>query len=156
MLVAFLQATIIRSTRIIDWDALGMRGTCSAGFKLMASGGQSRCCRSRTSKIHPQTMMPVAHIAWSGAWAGIAAGAVERARLFVRNAARKAERAAAARRCAPHARQCDAAHAAGLVAAALQKFEAASRDEPAPRSGRIPDRDEPAQGQCLRARRSRQ
>ena len=35
-------------------------------------------------------MMPVAHLTWSGVWAGIAAGAVERARAFVRNAARRA------------------------------------------------------------------
>jgi acyl-CoA dehydrogenase len=32
--------------------------------------------------------MPVAHLAWSAVWAGIAASAVERARLFVRKAAR--------------------------------------------------------------------
>jgi acyl-CoA dehydrogenase len=34
-------------------------------------------------------MVPVSHLAWSGAWAGIAAGAVERARLFLRRAARQ-------------------------------------------------------------------
>ena len=32
--------------------------------------------------------MPVAHLTWSAVWAGIAAGAVDRARAFVRNAAR--------------------------------------------------------------------
>ena len=31
----------------------------------------------------------MAHLTWSGVWAGVAAGAVDRARLFVRNAARR-------------------------------------------------------------------
>ncbi len=33
-------------------------------------------------------MTPVAHLLWASVWTGIAAAAVERARLFVRNAAR--------------------------------------------------------------------
>jgi acyl-CoA dehydrogenase len=36
-------------------------------------------------------MMPVAHLFWSAAWSGVAAGAVQRARAFVRKAARAAE-----------------------------------------------------------------
>jgi acyl-CoA dehydrogenase len=39
--------------------------------------------------IHSHTMMPFAHLAWSGAWAGIAAAAVDRARAFVRKAAQR-------------------------------------------------------------------
>jgi len=35
-------------------------------------------------------MMPTAHLLWSSAWAGIAAAAVDRARAFVRKAARGA------------------------------------------------------------------
>ena len=41
-------------------------------------------------RIHAQTMMPVAHLFWSAAWAGIAAAAVDRARAFVRKAAQRA------------------------------------------------------------------
>ena len=40
-------------------------------------------------RIHAQTMMPVAHLVWSAAWAGIATSAVERARAFVRKAAHR-------------------------------------------------------------------
>ena len=41
-------------------------------------------------KIHAQTGMPVAHLTWSAVWAGAAATAVERARTFIRSAARSA------------------------------------------------------------------
>jgi acyl-CoA dehydrogenase len=74
-------------------------------------------------------MVPVAHLTWSGAWSGVAAGAVERARLFVRNAARRADGALP-----PGAAHLTRASATlrtlrALVASALQKFEASSRDE---------------------------
>lgn len=71
------------------WDALGMRGTCSAGFNLKASGSAEQILPEPYERIHPQSMVPVSHLAWSGAWAGVAAGAVERARMFIRRAARQ-------------------------------------------------------------------
>jgi acyl-CoA dehydrogenase len=70
------------------WDTLGMRGTCSAGFRLEAAGKIEQVLPEPYQKIHAHTVMPVAHLAWSAVWAGIAASAVERARLFVRKAAR--------------------------------------------------------------------
>jgi acyl-CoA dehydrogenase len=70
------------------WDSLGMRGTCSAGFALKANGVAEQVLPEPYDVIHPQSMVPVSHLAWSGTWAGIAAGAVERARKFVRGAAR--------------------------------------------------------------------
>jgi acyl-CoA dehydrogenase len=39
-------------------------------------------------EIHTRSMLPIAHLTWSGVWTGIAAGAVERARAFLRNARR--------------------------------------------------------------------
>jgi acyl-CoA dehydrogenase len=39
-------------------------------------------------KIHPQTMVPHAHIFWGSVWAGIAAVATTKAQAFVRNALR--------------------------------------------------------------------
>jgi acyl-CoA dehydrogenase len=74
----------------VDWDTLGMRGTCSSGFKLEAGGTSEQVFPEPYHKIHAQTVMPVAHLTWSAVWAGIAAGAVDRARAFVRAAARKA------------------------------------------------------------------
>ena len=77
--------------RVLEWDTLGMRGTCSAGFKFKAEGDSAQVLADPYEKIHAHTMMPVAHLMWSGVWAGIAAGAVERARLYVRNASRRSE-----------------------------------------------------------------
>lgn len=73
---------------LFGWDTLGMRGTCSRGFKLNATGSAAQILPDPYEKIHAQTMMPVAHLLWGGVWTGIAASAVERARLFVRNAAK--------------------------------------------------------------------
>jgi acyl-CoA dehydrogenase len=78
-----------RLEHLLDWDTLGMRGTCSAGFKLEAAGTTEQILSDPYHKIHALTVMPVAHLTWSAVWAGIAAGAVDRARAFVRGAARK-------------------------------------------------------------------
>jgi acyl-CoA dehydrogenase len=74
--------------RLSDWDTLGMRGTCSAGFKLEAAGAIEQIVPEPYQRIHAHTVMPVAHLTWSAVWTGIAASAVERARAFVRKAAR--------------------------------------------------------------------
>ncbi|MFY9759010.1 MAG: acyl-CoA dehydrogenase family protein, partial [Xanthobacteraceae bacterium] len=74
---------------LVGWDAFGMRGTCSEGFKLVASGSSEQIVPVGYDKIHAQTMMPVAHLLWSAAWTGIATAAVERARGFVRAAAQR-------------------------------------------------------------------
>src|ERR1700742_1960798 len=72
----------------LGWETLGMRGTCSAGFKLTFKGSAEQIFPEAYERIHSQTMTPVAHLCWSSVWAGIAAAAVERAQLFVRKAAR--------------------------------------------------------------------
>lgn len=77
--------------RTQSWDTLGMRGTCSVGFILRAQGEPDQILPEPYEHIHSQTMMPLAHLFWSAAWSGIAAGAVQRARAFVRKAARAAE-----------------------------------------------------------------
>ena len=76
--------------RTLEWDTLGMRGTCSAGFALRASGSRDQILPVPYEKIHSQTMTPVAHLCWSSVWSGIAASAVERAQAFTRKAARGA------------------------------------------------------------------
>jgi acyl-CoA dehydrogenase len=77
-------------TRSVEWETLGMRGTCSAGFELKFKGSSDQIFPEGYDKIHAQTMTPVAHLCWSSAWAGIAAAAVERAQAFIRKAARGA------------------------------------------------------------------
>jgi acyl-CoA dehydrogenase len=77
-------------TKSVEWETLGMRGTCSAGFELKFKGSSDQIFPEGYDKIHAQTMTPVAHLCWSSAWAGIAAAAVERAQAFIRKAARGA------------------------------------------------------------------
>jgi acyl-CoA dehydrogenase len=76
--------------RSVEWETLGMRGTCSAGFELKFKGSSEQIFSEGYDKIHAQTMTPVAHLCWSSAWAGIAAASVERAQAFIRKAARGA------------------------------------------------------------------
>ena len=72
----------------LAWETLGMRGTCSAGFKLTFKGSAEQIFPEPYERIHAQTMTPVAHLCWSSVWAGIAAAAVDRAQMFIRKAAR--------------------------------------------------------------------
>jgi acyl-CoA dehydrogenase len=74
----------------LEWETLGMRGTCSAGFELKFKGTAEQIFPESYDKIHAQTMTPVAHLCWSSVWAGIAAAAVDRAQAFIRKAARGA------------------------------------------------------------------
>lgn len=83
VLVAFLKADY-ELERIKNWDTMGMRGTCSTGFTLRGKGEMAQLLQDPYERIHPQTMVPVAHLTWSAVWCGIAAGAVARARRFIR------------------------------------------------------------------------
>ena len=70
-------------------------------------------------------MTPVAHILWASVWAGIAAGAVERAQNFIRHAARQAggQMPPGAGRYSQAQRSLRRLRA--LIAAALDRYEAA-------------------------------
>jgi acyl-CoA dehydrogenase len=113
------------------WDAFGMRGTCSDGYKLTASGSSEQILPVGYDKIHVQTMMPAAHLLWSSAWAGIAAAAVTRARDFVRKAAQRS--GGALPPAAAHLTRANVSLRSlrSLIAVSLQRFEAASADPPA-------------------------
>lgn len=80
-----------RLQRTVNWDVMGMRGTCSEGFQLEAQGEAEQVMSEPYEKIHRRSMMPVTHLLWAACWAGIAAGAVERAQGFIRKAARAAK-----------------------------------------------------------------
>ncbi len=87
VLVAFLKSDYTL-TRLQGWNTLGMRGTCSDGYILRASGTQEQIVPESYETIHAHTMVPLAHLFWGSVWAGIAAAASARAQAFVRNAAR--------------------------------------------------------------------
>jgi acyl-CoA dehydrogenase len=82
--------------KIKEWDTMGMRGTCSTGFTLRGCAGAEQILPESYERIHPQSMVPIAHLTWSGVWSGIAAGAVAHARRFVRKGAAQGNGAQAA------------------------------------------------------------
>ncbi|MBN9069936.1 MAG: SDR family NAD(P)-dependent oxidoreductase, partial [Rhizobiales bacterium] len=71
------------------WDTLGMRGTCSDGFLLTATGEAAQIFPKPFSEIAAQSMLASSHIYWAATWFGIAADAFARAQAFVKAAARK-------------------------------------------------------------------
>jgi acyl-CoA dehydrogenase len=71
------------------WDPLGMRGTCSPGFVVRAELPAEQVLGAPFSQIAPISMVPVSHILWSHLWLGIATEAFDRARAFVRAAAKR-------------------------------------------------------------------
>ena len=72
-----------------SWDPLGMRGTCSPGYVVRARFGAEQVLGAPFSRIAPESMVPVSHILWSHLWLGIATDAFDRARAFVRAAAKR-------------------------------------------------------------------
>jgi acyl-CoA dehydrogenase len=124
VLVALLKEDC-RLERISGWDALGMRGTCSAGFTLIGSGDPAQVLPTPYQEIHARSMLPIAHLTWSGVWSGVAAGAVERARAFLRNARRGGGQSPPG---AAHLTRATASLQTlrALVAASLQRYEAAA------------------------------
>jgi acyl-CoA dehydrogenase len=81
-------ATVLTTTG--TWDPLGMRGTCSPGFTVAAEVATEQVLPAPFPTIATETMVPVSHILWSHVWLGIATDAFDRARAFVRAAARRA------------------------------------------------------------------
>jgi acyl-CoA dehydrogenase len=109
-----------------SWDTLGMRGTCSAGFSLKAVGSPEQILPVPYGVIHAQTMVPTSHLMWAGNWAGIAAGAVDRAKKFMR----KAQRSGSLPPGVPHFTQALAnlRSLRALIAASLNRYESIARD----------------------------
>ncbi|WP_144113630.1 acyl-CoA dehydrogenase family protein [Paraburkholderia sp. BCC1886] len=70
------------------WDSMGMRGTCSEGFRLVASGSAEQILPAPFAEIADQTMLPVSHTLWASVWTGVAGDAVNRAKAFFRAQAR--------------------------------------------------------------------
>ena len=71
------------------WDPLGMRGTCSPGYVVRATFAAEQVLPTPFPQVSAESMVPVSHILWSHLWLGIATDAFERARAFVRAAAKQ-------------------------------------------------------------------
>ncbi len=72
-----------------SWDPLGMRGTCSPGAVVTATFPAEQILPAPFAVISAVSMTPVSHILWSHLWLGIATDAFDRARAFVRAAAKQ-------------------------------------------------------------------
>jgi len=75
-------------TQTSQWDALGMRGTCSEGFGVCFHGMRHQILPAPFADIAGQTMLPVSHLLWASVWLGIATDAINRARNYLRRQGR--------------------------------------------------------------------
>jgi acyl-CoA dehydrogenase len=76
-------------TATSNWDTLGMRGTCSPGFRLQANAAAEQVLPVPFADCSAQSMVPYSHVLWAAVWYGIAQAAAAKAGRFVRAAARK-------------------------------------------------------------------
>ena len=89
VLVALFANQISLERRSV-WDTLGMRGTCSDGFRLEARDiPVEQILPKPFAEIAAQSMLASSHLLWSSVWFGIANSAVDRARTFVQAEARR-------------------------------------------------------------------
>jgi acyl-CoA dehydrogenase len=72
-----------------SWDPLGMRGTCSPGNVVRAEFPLEQILPTQFARIMNESMVPISHVLWSHLWLGIATDAFDRARAFVRAAAKR-------------------------------------------------------------------
>ncbi|WP_394827914.1 acyl-CoA dehydrogenase family protein [Pendulispora albinea] len=88
-ILVLLRKPALALTKTTTWDTLGMRGTCSPGFKVASDLPEEQVVPGSFADASAQTMVSYSHILWSGVWVGIAADAVARASAYVRAEARK-------------------------------------------------------------------
>ena len=87
--LVLLQRQDYELEQVGSWDTLGMRGTCSPGFKLRSRGAAEQIVPGSFADSSAQSMVPYSHILWAALWQGIAGDAVARAASQVRAEARK-------------------------------------------------------------------
>ncbi|KAA0124689.1 acyl-CoA dehydrogenase [Methylobacterium sp. P1-11] len=124
-----LMADQISLVRTGDWDTLGMRGTCSDGFRLEARNVPlEQILPKPFAEIAAQSMLASSHLLWSSVWYGIATYALDRARAFVQADARR--RPGQVPPTALRLAELSNAHQAmrGTIVSALRRFEDAHGD----------------------------
>jgi acyl-CoA dehydrogenase len=75
--------------QISEWNTLGMRGTCSPGFKVSAMCDPEQVLPAPFARIAAETMVPFSHLLWANVWLGVSTDAYDRAQNFVRAQARQ-------------------------------------------------------------------
>jgi acyl-CoA dehydrogenase len=66
-----------------------MRGTCSPGSIVRAQFPAEQVLGTPFAQVAAESMVPISHILWSHLWLGIAEDAFDRARAFVKAAAKR-------------------------------------------------------------------
>jgi acyl-CoA dehydrogenase len=89
--------------RTSTWDAMGMRGTVSPGFRFGATYTTDRVLPVPFATLAGEVMVPWSHVLWAACWLGLAQEAFGRARTAVR------------RKGGPHASDVRLAEAARLL-----------------------------------------
>jgi acyl-CoA dehydrogenase len=87
--LVLVRSSDYRLSQTSSWDTLGMRGTCSPGFRLESTGPLAHIFPDSYGDVSASTMVPYSHILWSALWWGIASDAYGKAAAFVRAQARK-------------------------------------------------------------------
>ncbi|HEY0734201.1 MAG TPA: acyl-CoA dehydrogenase family protein [Herpetosiphonaceae bacterium] len=75
-----------------DWQVMGMRGTRSGAMQFDLHVSYDRVLDVPFRLIALQSMVPVGHLGWAGAWYGAAKGAVDRCVRQLRGSARQHSR----------------------------------------------------------------
>lgn len=88
MIVALKGQYTLEQTSV--WNTLGMRGTCSEGFKFNCTAPVAQILPKPFAEIAAQSMLSASHLFWGALWYGIASEAFNRAQAFVKAAARRA------------------------------------------------------------------
>jgi acyl-CoA dehydrogenase len=88
--LVLVRKTDCQLVQTTTWDTMGMRGTCSPGFRLESRGSVEQIVPGSFADSSAQSMVPYSHILWAALWWGIAADAFGKAAAFVRQGARKA------------------------------------------------------------------
>lgn len=106
------------------WDVLGMRGTCSPGSVVRAQFPAEQVLGTSFAKVAAESMVPISHILWSHLWLGIAEDAFDRARAFVKAAAKRTPGVTSPAAQRLSRLSSEVALLRGLVTSGLRDFEA--------------------------------
>lgn len=87
--LAILEKDQYELERMATWDALGMRGTCSHGYRLRAEAPTAQILPKPFADIAAESMVAISHLLWSSVWCGVAGDGLGRAQAFVTAEARK-------------------------------------------------------------------
>lgn len=79
-----VRADQVELDRTSRWNPMGMRGTCSPGFRVRAQFDAGQILPDPFGVVAARTLTPLSEILWSSVWIGLASEALGRAARSVR------------------------------------------------------------------------